>query len=455
MTTSRRNFLQHSLCATFGATSAASLLGNLSLTAAAASPTALQSNDYRALVCVFLFGGNDGDNTLVPYSQSNYNEYARARSNLALPRTSLLPITPTTSDGRDFSFHPSLAEMQSLFAQKKLAVIANVGPLVVPTTRDQFLRESVPLPPQLFSHNDQQVHWMTSRPDEAPRSGWGGRLADAVNALNPNGQISMSVSVNGTNVFQVGTEVFPYMVSSEGTIRLWYYNDAWNYAGTNLTRAALEQSYNNLFEKTYRDTFKRAIENEKKLSAALAKAPKINTAFPAENDLAKQLQMVARLISVRHELGLKRQIFFCSQEGFDTHGEQLTTHASLLREVSQALDAFYKTTVELGVADNVTSFTSSDFGRTYKSNGKGSDHGWGNHQFVMGGAVRGGDIYGRVPVLRIEGPDDSSDGRWIPTIATDEYFATLAQWFGVSGSDLAEVLPNLNRFARPNLGFLV
>jgi len=434
-----------------GASSAATLFNNLTLSAATL-PT-LQTSDFKALVCVFLFGGNDGDNTLIPYSQNDYNAYATARSAIALPRTDLLPITPATSDGRSFALHASLTEFQSLFAQKKLAIMANVGPLLAPTTRSQFLQKTVPLPPQLFSHSDQQTHWQTAWPEEIPKTGWGGRLADVVNALNTNPQIAMSISLNGTNMFQVGDSVYPQLISSEGTVKLWYYNEAWNYAGTNLTKGMLQQTHSNVMEKAYQGTLKSSIENERLLSSALANAPKTATVFP-DNKLAKQLQMVAKLISVRAALGLRRQVFFCTLDGFDTHGEQLTTQGNLLRQVSQSLDAFYKTTVELGVADNVTSFTASDFGRTYKSNGKGSDHGWGNYQFVLGGAVKGGDVYGKIPVLQINGPDDSGDGRWIPTISTDEYAATLAQWFGVSANDLTTIFPNIGRFARPNLGFL-
>lgn len=449
MTVTRRNFLQHTICAGLGATGALNALGNLSATAAAVP----QVGDYKALVCVFLFGGNDGANTVVPYSQSDYDAYATARTNLALPRANLLPITPLTSDGRNFALHPSLTGLQALFAQKKLAIVANVGPLLAPTTRRQYNAGAVPLPPQLFSHSDQQTHWQTAWPEEVPKTGWGGRLADVINAANTNAKISMSVSLKGSNVFQTGNQIFPQMISSEGTVKLWYYNEAWNYAGTNLTKAVLAQSNTNVFEKEYRDIFKNAIENEKLLSAALAQAPTTTTVFP-DTDLAKQLKMVAKLISVRSQLSLRRQVFFCTLDGFDTHGDQLTPHATLLTQLSQALDAFYKTTVELNVADSVTTFTASDFGRTYKSNGKGSDHGWGSYQFVLGGGVKGGDIYGKMPVLTINGPDDTSDGRWIPTIATDEYAATLAQWFGVNASDLPTILPNIGRFARTNLGFM-
>ena len=451
MTVTRRNFLQQTICAGLGTTGALNLLGNLTTTAAAV-PT-MQIGDYKALVCIFLFGGHDGANALIPYSQNDYNSYAAARTNLALSRTDLLPLTPLNSDGRNFALHPSLPEVQALFAQKKLAVLANVGPLLAPTARTQYQQRSVPLPPQLFSHSDQQTHWQTAWPEEVPKTGWGGRLADVINSINTNAKISMSVSLAGSNLFQVGNNIFPQMISSEGTVKLWYYNEAWNYPGTNLTKAVLAQSGGNVFEQEYRGIFKNAIENEKLLSAALDQAPKTNTVFPT-NELAKQLKMVAKLISVRSQLGLKRQVFFCTLDGFDTHGEQLSTQASLLTQLSQSLQAFYQTTVELGVAESVTTFTGSDFGRTYKSNGKGSDHGWGNYQFVLGGAVKGGDIYGKVPVLAINGPDDTSDGRWIPTVSTDEYGATLANWFGVSSGDLATVFPNIGRFARPNLGFM-
>lgn len=449
----RRNFLQQGLCAGMGGASASFVLGSLNRIAAATSPTAMQ-NDYKALVCIFLFGGNDGDNTMIPRSQTDYNAYATARRSLAIPRDQLLPISPLVTDGRDWGFHPSWPEMQSLFAQKKLAVVANAGVLLAPTTRDQFLQESVPLPPQLFSHADQQAHWQTSWADQTPRTGWGGRLADLVNGLNPNAQVSMSVSLAGSNLYQVGSQVFPYMISPEGTISLWYYNEAWGNPETIVTKAMLDAQRDNLFEKTYSETFKRAIENEKKLSGILQRAPQLTTVFPAQNDLAAQLKMVAKLISVRSDLGVRRQVFFCDLQGFDTHGEQTTTQATLLRQLSQALKAFYDATVELGVADKVTTFTQSDFGRTYKSNGKGSDHGWGNHQFVLGGAVKGGAIYGSVPTHSIGGPNDTSDGRWIPTVATDEYAATMALWFGVAASELPTVLPNINRFNRINLGFL-
>lgn len=445
----RRTFLKSMTCAAAGSAA----FGNWMRVAAATSSRSFQAGDYKALVCVFLYGGNDGDNTIIPYGQSDYDAYAKARSILAIPRATLLPIPSLGSGGRDWAFHPSWAEMQQLFIQQKLAIVANTGVLVEPLTRDQYLRGSARLPPQLFSHNDQQVQWQTSWPGEQVKTGWGGRMADAVTSLNPESPISMSISLAGGNTFQIGSHIYPYAVSPEGAVSLWYYNELWGNAETVVTKAMLESSYANLFEKTYGETFKRAIENSQRLNQILDGAPPLKTVFSTEEKLSRQLSMVAKLISARSALGARRQIFFVELDGFDTHGEQLVTHAGLLRAVSQGFKSFYDATVELSVANDVTTFTLSDFGRTYKSNGKGSDHGWGGHQFVLGGAVKGG-FYGEMPIHRIDGPNDTADGRWIPTIAADEYAATLAQWFGVAASELPDVLPNIGRFNRANLGFL-
>ncbi len=450
MRNSRRSFLLHSLGATVGTMGPSSLLGRLGRVAMAVP----QSTDYRALVCVFLYGGNDSDNTLIPYGTQEYNAYASARSVLAIPRTNLLSISPLNTDGRQWALHPNLGGLQTLFQQQKLAIVANVGVLLAPTTRTQYLNGTATLPPQLFSHTDQQAHWQTSWSDQPVLTGWGGRLADRLNSLNTGTAVSMNISLDGTNVFQVGQQIFPYMISSEGAIPLWYYDEAWGNPETVVTKSMLEAPTTNLFETAYRTLFRRAIDNARSLNQMLSSAPALTTTFPQNVTLADQLKMVARLISLRQQLGMRRQIFFCSAGGYDTHGGQINTQAALLGQLSQSLSAFYQATVELGVASQVTTFTASDFGRTYKSNGKGSDHGWGSHQLVIGGAVRGGDIYGQVPVLQVDGPNDTSDGRWIPTIATDEFAATLALWFGAQAGDLPSILPNINRFSRSNLGFL-
>jgi uncharacterized protein (DUF1501 family) len=449
----RRDFLKQVSGAAAGALTTDGINSGLARIGLFAGSGSGSLNDYRALVCVFLNGGNDGDNMIIPTSYG-YSAYASTRGGLAIPSAELLPIAPMTSDGRQWALHPAMTELQLLFSQKRLGILANVGVLLEPTTRAAYLGETALLPPQLFSHNDQQTHWQTSLADQSARTGWGGRLADAVGALNVVSPISAGLSLAGSNVFQVGQSTVPYMISPEGVISLWYYDESWGNTETIVTKSMLQTSTSNLYETTYRELFRRAIDNSQYLSKALEKAPAIVTTFPAQVSLASQLKMVARLISIRSELGAQRQIFFCNAEGFDTHGEQLATHQTLLRQLSQSLSSFYQATVELGVSSQVTTFTASDFGRTYKTNGKGTDHGWGSHHLILGGSVKGGDIYGTMPVQVVNGPDDTRDGRWIPTTSTDEYASTLALWFGAASNDLPDILPNIGRFNRINLGFM-
>lgn len=454
---SRRQFLRGSVCAAVGMTSLAATAFDLRRIAAAAP----LDGDFKALVCVFLYGGNDSNNVLVPRG-TDYAAYAAARAGLALPQASLRSITPLSGgDGRQWGLHPNLPGLQNLFNAQRLALVANVGPLVAPVTRAEYLAGTAALPPQLFSHSDQTMHWQTAIPDQPGRSGWGGRTADLLHMLNTNAQVAMSMSLAGNNTFQIGTAVTQYQVSSEGSIGLgWYYDgNEWNHPPSIAIRKLMARSYGNLFQKGYRDVFQRALDQDRVLAGALEAAPPLATPFP-DTDLGAQLRMIARLISVREALGLRRQIFFCAADGYDLHDSQIGAsalvgpHADLLAELDGALAAFYAATVELGVANAVTAFTASDFGRTYISNGEGSDHGWGAHHFVVGGAVSGGRFYGQVPTLAVDGPDDSGDGRWIPTISVDEYSATLAKWFGVPVSDLSLVFPNLGRFDTPDLGFL-
>ncbi len=462
--TNRRQFLRQCACAALGTTSIASTIWNLrSIRAATANSMRLQvPGDFKALVCLFLYGGNDANNLIIPRDNTDYNAYAAARQGLAIPQASLLPITPVTySDGRTFGLHPSLVDaptgtgtlpgLQSLFAQGKLGLLSNVGTLVAPVTRAQYINGTAALPPQLFSHNDQSVHWQTSVPDQPPRTGWGGRMADLLVSLNGTAQISMSISLAGTNTFQVGNSVSEYQMSPNGVTSLNGYSGS--------TRTALDNiislPHQNLFEDEFARITRRSLDNAALLSTALA-GVNITTFFPSNNYLGSQLKMIAKMIAARDTLGMSRQIFFCSVGGYDTHGDQLTAHANLLTELNAALASFYQATVDLGVADRVTTFTASDFGRTFPvNNGDGSDHGWGNHQLILGGAVRGGDLYGHVPALVVDGPDDTDEGRWIPTTSVDEYSATLAKWFGVSPTDMATVFPNLSRFASPDLGFML
>jgi uncharacterized protein (DUF1501 family) len=411
---------------------------------AAAAPV---DGDYRALVCVFLYGGNDGMGTVVPRSGQAYTNYASARGALKLASTSLLPINPITPQIAELGLPPSLVEMQSLFQQGKLGIVSNVGPLVVPTTRTQFQAESVPLPPNLFAHDEQQEQWQSLQSSGSAflLTGWGGRLADLLRSLNSASKVSMSISVNGQNVLQIGKSVVQYQLNPYGTIGLDGYQASGGDQIATALRAIFSQSRTNLLD---------AIETEQSVSAALATAPALTTVFPDTN-FAQQLKMAARLISVRAQLGLRRQVFFTALGGFDTHGSQNIDHPVLLRNLSKGLDAFYKATVELGVANDVTTFTGSDFGRTLVNNEQGTDHGWGNHHFVMGGAVKGGECYGKYPNVIVAGPDDAYEqGRWIPTTSVDQYAATLAKWFGVSATDIPLVVPNIARFPSRDLGFL-
>jgi uncharacterized protein (DUF1501 family) len=449
----RRDFIRNTICASAGIAASGTLFDLKKIMAAtnASNPP----TDYKAMVCVYLYGGNDGENTVIPRG-SGYNSYATQRTNLAVPLNQLLPINPLTSDGREYGFHPQFAEMQTLFEQGKMAVLANVGPLVVPTTKAQYEAESVPLPPNLFSHNDQQVHWQTSIPEVFTQTGWGGRMGDLMLSSNGTWKNFTSVSIGGSNTFGVGNNTSLYHVSTQGSIGLSWYDD--NPSTTDLKSQAINQilaiDNANEFENAHRDIEKRAIETNRILSQALQSTQPITTVFP-DTHIGRQLKMVSRLISARNNLSLSRQIFFVEMGGFDTHNEQLNTHPNLLRELSQGLNAFYNATSELGVADKVTSFTASDFGRTFRSNGNGSDHGWGNYQFIVGGAVRGKNIYGTVPTLQINGPNDTGEGRWIPTTAVDQYAATLGRWFGVGAAELPIILPNIGRFASNDLGFMI
>ena len=454
---SRRRFIG-SCCAAVGATGMLSALAQLRLIGSLAADTA--PADYKALVCLFLYGGNDSNNLLVPTDAASYATYAAARSVLAIPQASLLGITPSTySDGRTWGLHPSIPELQALFKTGNLALLANTGTLVQPVTLGGYNAGTVALPPQLFSHADQQVQWQSSIPDQPFQTGWGGRLADMVNALNGNTGISMSISVAGQNSFQVGKTVSQYAVSPSGAVVLSGSTGstlaAARYAAQNDLLNLQEQ---NLFEAAFGGSTALAITDSQLLTSVLTSAPTLKTVFPATS-IGTQLQMIARLIGAAPSLGLKRQVFFASLGGWDLHSGQLAAHATLFSQISQALSAFYGATVELGVSQQVTAFTASDFSRTFNTNGTtattaGSDHGWGSHHMIVGGAVAGGNIYGTVPQLSLGSPSDTGRGRWIPTTSVDEYAATLATWFGVSATNLPTVLPNIGRFAHPSLGFL-
>lgn len=393
--------------------------------------------------------------SLVPRDTSDYQVYAWARGGLAVSRDDLLELNPANSDGRAWGMHPSLASVRELFVGGQMAVLANVGTLLHPTTKAQYEAGSVPLPPQLFSHSDQSVQWQSSVADQAFQTGWGGRLADLTNAFNENNQISMNITLDGKNSFQVGRDVVQYAVGTEGPVSLWWHDGDDDSVAPRISalRDVQTQEHANLMRTAFGQVTDNALASSELLGGILDAADPLATAFP-DTELGGQLAMIARLIGVREQLGLRRQIFFARLGGWDLHDSQIGAHETLLTELSDAMKAFYDATTEMGVANDVTTFTASDFGRTMVTNGDGSDHGWGSHHFIMGGAVQGGQFYGAMPDLAVGGPDDTDHGRWIPTVSVDEYNATLARWFGVSDTDMPLILPNIGRFAQPDLGFM-
>lgn len=457
---SRRAFLQRA--------SAMSVAGvatpwaiNLATMAEASAATA---TDYKAIVCIFLYGGNDYANTLVPYDSANYNAYQQLRPSLAYQRsaltgTVLAPIAaPLDRRGvsREYALAPELAPLLPLFNDGKMGVLLNVGTLIQPTTKTQYSNRSVPLPPKLFSHNDQQSVWQSSSPEGAS-SGWGGRMGDLFVSGNGNATFTC-VNVSGNAVYLAGKQAVQYQVSTSGSVPFAALKTPL-YGSANCSetlRQLVTQTRSNLFENEYSRVTSRSIDADTVLTEALANSPVIKTEFPANNSLADQLHMVARMISAGPSLGAKRQVFFVSMGGFDNHDGLLTDHPGLLKNVADAMAAFYKATVELGVANQVTSFTASDFGRTLTGNNDGSDHGWGSMHFMLGGAVNGKRYYGTAPLVASNDDDDVGQGRLLPTTSVEQYAATLGGWLGISDSGLLDLLPNLKNFdaSKRKLGFL-
>ena len=454
---SRRAFLQRASVLSLAGAAAPWAL-NLAAMGEAAAATA---SDYKALVCVFLYGGNDYGNTLIPYDDARYALYQGMRPTLAYARSALAPtlLAPTTAlpGGLQYALAPELAPLLPLFNAGHLSVMLNVGTLVQPTSKAQYTAKSVPLPPKLFSHNDQQSVWQSSAPEGAT-SGWGGRIGDLFAAGNGNATFTC-VNVSNNAVFLSGRTAVQYQVSTNGPVALNAINPKAPLFGSAACAAALRTLVTapsaHLFENEYARVMSRSLVAGDALTAALAAGPPIATAFPAGNGLADQLKLVARMISTASQVGAKRQVFFVSLGGFDNHDGLATVHPGLLTGVAGAMSAFYNATVELGVANQVTAFTASDFGRTLTAN-DGSDHGWGSMHFMLGGAVNGGQYYGTAPVVANNGPDDVGQGRLLPTTSVDQYAATLGKWFGISDADLLTVLPNLANWnaSQRTLGFV-
>lgn len=506
----RRSFLRRASGTLFGASAFNALLDLRLINNAMA---AVNVSDYKALVCVFQSGGNDCNNTLIPApADPRYAGYKSIRG----PRLALwedqaaaaagsaiqingqnnpnnyyaIPLSNANTGSDSYAVHDRMPAVQSLWDSGKLAFIANTGVLAYPVTRAQVIAKTAKTPPQLFSHNDQVTQWQTGVPDAISRTGWGGRTMDKMReelALQgiPPGSISMSVSAAGSNTWEVGDTVNQFQVQTNGAVSFTNYSGSRRTLIDSILRdvsaggdAQLSAERANLHLKDFQKVNERAIFNGASLSQALtrltagnpdaASGAAIDTAFGIGvnggtfnglSSLEQQLHMVARIIAERGFLGMRRQIFFVSIGGHDTHGDQPVAHAGLVGTTSRAMGRFYDAMVALGIPEKVTQFTASDFGRTFQSNGLGSDHAWGSHHMVCGGAVNGGRLYGTFPTLQLDGPDDydrgsGATGRWIPTLSIDEYSATLARWFGLGDTELDTVFPNLNRFPNRNLGFM-
>jgi uncharacterized protein (DUF1501 family) len=447
-TLSRRSFLQ--LSAGFGMLAA---LGELKLSKAASA------QDYKALVCVFMLGGNDGHNTVVPLSGVQYAAYTTARGGLALPLSQLLAINDPALG--PFGLHYGMPELQSLYQQGRMAVISNVGMLVRPTSFADF-QAANQLPTNLRSHSDQVAQMQTGFPNAMGNTGWGGRSLDFLQSSNSATSFPVSISMAGTALFCIGNVVAPGSLQpgnylDQNAMSLWPASAA--QARATAQRQIVSQTSGNLMIQSANKVMSDALALNPILKSA-ASAPAFTTIFP-QTQIGNQLKEVARFISLRAQLGAGRQVFFCSLGGFDTHGGQAYQQWDLLKQVSQAATAFYNATVEIGAANQVTAFTLSDFGRTLQPSGSGSDHGWGNHHLVIGGAVNGGRIYGKFPLMTNysnfnSSNDDYADNRGVmlPGIALCQYGSTLAKWFGASDAQLDGLFPTISNFAVRDLGFM-
>jgi uncharacterized protein (DUF1501 family) len=378
---------------------------------------------------------------------------------MAVAQEDLLPINPLTADGADYGLHPSMTALQGLFEQGQVAFVPNVGPLIEPTTKADFLNQSVQLPPQLFSHNDQQDQWQSLRGTDQGSTGWAGRMADLIRLNVVDQQLSTNISLFGNTLFQSADETIAYVMGNTGPVEFSFFSNSGDpndplYQQRLAFERVINAQYDTVYERAFAEVQRRAVNSVDLVSDALAQAPVLGTVFP-QSQLGNQLQTVARMIAVRDELQMDRQVFFVATGGFDTHDDQVQNQPGLLGGVSDAVRAFYDATVELGISDSVTTFSSSDFGRTLTSNGDGTDHGWGGISFVTGGAVAGRDLYGLYPDLALGSADDVGGGRMIPTTSADQYAATLARWFGVDEADIPVVAPNIGNFAIQDLGFFI
>jgi uncharacterized protein (DUF1501 family) len=454
MSFNRRSFIRYASLAAAGNAAGFRPFGALNGLAQAAP-------GYKALVCIFLYGGNDSNNTLVPFDTAanngnGYTAYANIRGPLALAANTLLPLGARANG--NYGLHPSLPNTQALFNSGNLAFVTNVGTLLQPMTPAQYQAGAGLVPTNLFSHPDQQLEWQNAAPSGAVASGWAGRIADTLSATyNPSAQIPMITSMYGDTVFCNGNTTNPVAVEP-GNVSSGACSEGPSACASRLATAQQILTFSSGVSLVQADNgiTKSAYQYMTILANALQSVPPLTTAFPANNDLATQLQQIAQIIQVQGALGVNRQIFFAGLSSFDTHSQQPAIQSGLLSQLDGAVAAFYQATQALGVANQITTFTMSDFSRTMQPNtNTGSDHAWGGHQMVLGGAVNGGQMYGTYPILALGGPNDSGlNGRWLPTLASSQYAATLASWFGVPAGSLNSVFPTLASFSTNNLGFV-
>lgn len=447
---SRRKFVGQMSCAAVGSTAFYSTLINLLATNQVSAQSLVPGSGHKALVCLFMNGGNDSYNMLVPREADEYSRYFDSRGkesdeSMALSFEELLPITDSAS-GRAFGLHPTMTGMKSLFDSEELAFVCNAGTLVEPTTLQAFENRSARLPLGLFSHADQIMHWQTSTPDKRDSKGWLGRMADILNPINGNAKVSMNISLRGSNILQTGNSVIPYSITNEGAVDLQFYNDTDHAYFKGAVDSLLEQEYQNLLQRTYSKLTRNAIDLGIEFNDAVALGVPFSTEFP-DSPYGNQLKMIARSIAANVPLGHTRQTFLANYHGWDTHNNHLAKHSELLADVSASVAAFWAAITEMGMQDQVVLFSASDFGRTLTSNGDGTDHGWGGNHFVLGGGLNGRRLYGEYPEdLGIGNNLDTGRGRLVPTISVDQYFAELALWMGADASDLSQMLPNIDRF---------
>lgn len=451
---SRRTFLRNSGCAALASTTMLSSLVNMKAIAAATLDKKEEFGDYKALVCILLAGGADSHNMLIPRGANEYNEYLTTRSNLAIPQSQILPLNHPPINGKLFGVHPEMPQTRSLFNSGKLAWLSNVGTLIEPITKAQYEANSALTPLGLFSHSDQIKHWQTGRPGDRTSHGWAGRMADLIQSQNANQNLSMNVSLSGNNFFQSGENANEFSIKSSGQFGLDGYATQNNYhtVRNDAINDILERDYTDIYKKTYINTMKKSVAGSLEMEEALASVGEFNTQF-SNTTLSDQLKMIAKVIGAREELGFGRQTFFINVGGWDHHDEILESQQEQLPILDSALSEFMSVLEELGVENDVTTFTISDFGRTLTSNGDGSDHAWGGNAMVMGGAVNGGQIFGETPSLELGSDLMLPRGVLIPTTSASEYFAELAAWFGVAQSDLFDIFPDLQNFYTPGNGY--